>query len=89
MGLLDGKIGLITGGSVESDGTCEGFAREGVGYYIQLQPSDDLAREVVEKIQSMGRKAVSYWFRSRTARRSTRWSARSITSSAGSIFWST
>ncbi|MBK8312512.1 MAG: SDR family NAD(P)-dependent oxidoreductase [Acidobacteria bacterium] len=61
MGLLDGKIALITGGSRGiGRALCEVFAREGADIIFNYNSSDDLAREVVEKIQSMGRKAVSY-----------------------------
>ncbi len=61
MGLLEGKKALITGGSRGiGRGLCEVFAREGADIAFNYHLRDDKAQEVLEKIQSYGRKGLAY-----------------------------
>lgn len=61
MGLLDGKIALITGGTRGiGRALCEVFSREGADIAFNYNSRDDLAKEVVEKIESHGRRALAF-----------------------------
>jgi len=57
---LDGKVALITGSSRGIGRSIAlVFAEEGADVIINYIRSEDKAREVVSKINSMGRKAIS------------------------------
>ena len=61
MGLLEGKKAIITGGSRGiGRALCEVFAREGADIAFNYNVSDDRAAATVDKIQSYGRRALSY-----------------------------
>lgn len=61
MGLLEGKKAIITGGSRGiGRALCEVFAREGADIAFNYHSRDEAAQEVVQKIQSYGRKALAY-----------------------------
>jgi len=59
--LLEGKKALITGGSRGlGRAFCEVFAREGADVAFNYNSRDDKAREVVEAIESHGRRGLAY-----------------------------
>jgi 3-oxoacyl-[acyl-carrier protein] reductase len=59
--LLENKKVLITGGSRGlGRAMCEVFAREGADIAFNYTASDKLAAEVAHKVESYGRRALSY-----------------------------
>lgn len=59
--LLEGKKAFITGGTRGIGAAlCEIFAREGADVAFNYNSSEDLAAQVVEKIKSFGRRALSF-----------------------------
>jgi 3-oxoacyl-[acyl-carrier protein] reductase len=59
--LLEGKRAFITGGSRGiGAGLCEVFAREGADVVFNYHSRDDLAEATRHKIESHGRRALSY-----------------------------
>ncbi len=59
--LLEGKTAFISGGTRGIGAAlCEVFAREGANVAFNYHSSDDLAKEVVAKIEGFGRKALSF-----------------------------
>ena len=59
--LLEGKHAFISGGTRGIGAAlCEVFAREGADVAFNYQSSDDLAAEVKAKVESMGRKCLSF-----------------------------
>lgn len=59
--LLEGKRAFVSGGTRGiGAGICEVFAREGADVAFNYHSSDDLAEEIKKKIESFGRKALSY-----------------------------
>ena len=59
--LLEGKKALITGGSRGlGRALCEVFAREGADVAFNYNSRDDKAQEVLEQIELLGRKGLSY-----------------------------
>lgn len=59
--LLEGKKALITGGSRGlGRALCEVFAREGADVAFNYHSQDEKAAEVVERIEALGRRALSY-----------------------------
>lgn len=61
MGLLEGKKAVITGGTRGiGRALCEVFAREGADIAFNYRSNDELAATVIEKIQSFGRRALSF-----------------------------
>ena len=61
MGLLEGKIAIITGGSRGiGRSLCEVFAREGADIAFNYNVSDERAVATVKEIESMGRRALSF-----------------------------
>jgi 3-oxoacyl-[acyl-carrier protein] reductase len=61
MGLLEGKKAIITGGSRGiGRSLCEVFAREGADIAFNYNVSDERAAATVEKIESFGRRALSF-----------------------------
>lgn len=59
--LLEGKTAFISGGTRGIGAAlCEVFAREGADVAFNYHSSDDLAKEVVARIESFGRKALSF-----------------------------
>jgi 3-oxoacyl-[acyl-carrier protein] reductase len=59
--LLDGKRAFITGGSRGIGAAlCEVFAREGADVAFNFHSREEKAREVLDKIESYGRRARSY-----------------------------
>jgi 3-oxoacyl-[acyl-carrier protein] reductase len=60
MGRLEGKAAVVTGGGRGiGRAICLAFAREGADVIVNFASKDQPAREVVEMIQGMGRKAVA------------------------------
>ncbi|MBL8170229.1 MAG: 3-oxoacyl-ACP reductase FabG [Acidobacteria bacterium] len=61
MGLLEGKKAIITGGSRGiGRALCEIFAREGADVAFNYHSRDDLAQEVLAKIEGYGRRGLAY-----------------------------
>lgn len=59
--LLEGKTAFISGGTRGIGAAlCEIFAREGANVAFNYHTSDDLAKEVVAKIEAFGRKALAF-----------------------------
>ena len=59
--LLEGKKAFISGGTRGIGAAlCEVFAREGADVAFNYHSSDSLAKEVIAKIESFGRKALAY-----------------------------
>jgi 3-oxoacyl-[acyl-carrier protein] reductase len=59
--LLEGKKAIITGGSRGiGRGLCEVFAREGADIAFNYNQSDERAAATVERIESFGRRALSF-----------------------------
>ena len=59
--LLEGKRAFISGGTRGIGAAlCEVFAREGADVAFNYQSRDDLAKEVIEKVESHGRRALSF-----------------------------
>ena len=60
MGKLEGKVAVVTGGGRGiGRAICLGYAKEGADVIVNYASKDQPAREVVEMVQSMGRKAVA------------------------------
>ncbi len=60
MGKLEGKAAVVTGGGRGiGRAICIGFAKEGADVVVNYATKDQPAREVVEVIQGMGKKAVA------------------------------
>jgi 3-oxoacyl-[acyl-carrier protein] reductase len=61
MGLLEGKIAIITGGSRGiGRSLCEVFAREGADIAFNFNVSDERAAATVAEIESLGRRALAF-----------------------------
>lgn len=59
--LLEGKRAFVSGGTRGIGAAiCEVFAREGADVAFNYHSSDDLAKEIEKKIESHGRRALSY-----------------------------
>lgn len=59
--LLEGKTAFISGGTRGIGAAlCEIFAREGADVAFNYHSSDDLARDVIAKIESFGRRAMAF-----------------------------
>jgi 3-oxoacyl-[acyl-carrier protein] reductase len=59
--LLDGKKAFVSGGTRGIGAAlCEVFAREGADVAFNYNSSDNLAKEVIAKIESFGRKGLAY-----------------------------
>ena len=59
--LLEGKIAFVSGGTRGIGAAiCEIFAREGADVAFNYNSRDDLAEEIVEKIEGMGRRCKSF-----------------------------
>lgn len=59
--LLEGKKALITGGTRGiGRALCEIFAREGADIAFNYNQRDDLAAEVIAKVESLGRRALAF-----------------------------
>ena len=59
--LLEGKRAFITGGTRGIGAAlCEVFAREGAAVAFNYNSRDDLAGEIIKKIENLGRRALSY-----------------------------
>jgi 3-oxoacyl-[acyl-carrier protein] reductase len=59
--LLEGKRAFISGGTRGIGAAlCEVFAREGADVAFNYHSRDDLAKEVIEKVESHGRRALSF-----------------------------
>ncbi|MEI9478837.1 MAG: glucose 1-dehydrogenase [Deltaproteobacteria bacterium] len=60
MGKLEGKVAVVTGGGRGiGRAICLGYAKEGADVIVNYASKDQPAREVVEMVQGMGRKAVA------------------------------
>jgi 3-oxoacyl-[acyl-carrier protein] reductase len=59
--LLEGKTALITGGSRGlGRALCEIFAREGADIAFNYHSRDELAQEVVARVEALGRRALAF-----------------------------
>ncbi len=59
--LLEGKRAFITGGTRGIGAAiCEIFAREGADVVFNYNTRDDLAAEMIQKIESYGRRALAF-----------------------------
>lgn len=59
--LLEGKRAFITGGTRGIGAAlCEVFAREGADIAFNYNSRDDLAGEIIRKLENLGRRALSY-----------------------------
>ena len=59
--LLEGKRAFITGGTRGIGAAlCEVFAREGADVAFNYNSRDDLAGEIIKKLENLGRRALSY-----------------------------
>jgi 3-oxoacyl-[acyl-carrier protein] reductase len=59
--LLEGKKAIITGGTRGiGRALCEVFAREGADIAFNYHQRDDLAAEVIAKVESLGRRALAF-----------------------------
>ncbi|HBR58733.1 MAG TPA: beta-ketoacyl-ACP reductase [Blastocatellia bacterium] len=59
--LLKGKCAFVSGGTRGIGAAiCEIFAREGADVAFNYNSRDDLAKEVIEKIESFGRRALAF-----------------------------
>jgi 3-oxoacyl-[acyl-carrier protein] reductase len=59
--LLEGKKAIITGGTRGiGRALCEVFAREGADIAFNYNQRDDLAAEVIAKVESLGRRALAF-----------------------------
>jgi len=88
-GKLDGKTALVTGGGRGiGRGIVLEFAREGADVAINYRRDRDSAERTAAEVREFGRRAIVLPRTSRTARRSTRLSARRSKSSVGWTSWS-
>jgi len=59
--LLEGKRAFVSGGTRGIGAAlCEVFAREGADVAFNYHSRDDLAQEVIAKIEAFGRKALAF-----------------------------
>ena len=59
--LLKGKTAFVSGGTRGIGAAiCEVFAREGADVAFNYHSSDDLAKEVIAKIEAFGRRALAF-----------------------------
>jgi 3-oxoacyl-[acyl-carrier protein] reductase len=59
--LLEGKTAFVSGGTRGIGAAiCEIFAREGADVAFNYHTSDDLAKEVIAKIEALGRRALAF-----------------------------
>lgn len=59
--LLEGKTAFVSGGTRGIGAAiCEVFAREGADVAFNYHSSDDLAKEVIAKIEAFGRRALAF-----------------------------
>jgi len=60
-GLLEGKQAFVTGGTRGIGAAiCEVFAREGANIAFNYNSREDLAMEVIEKVEAFGRKCLAF-----------------------------